>query len=281
VLGAVGLDAGIQIEPGLYVADRIALYTAGEIIDRRGNELPINADIDAFVNAIGIAGALKLPQTSTYLTATVAVPFARVSFNSNDPRASLDRFGLGDLYVEPVQLGWRGPHWDAVVGYAFYVPTGSIEPGGLGGVGLGHWTHEFSLGGTAYFDSARTWILSALLSYDINQRKRNIDITRGQTVQIQGGVGKTLWGFIDVGLASYAEWQVSDDSGADLPPALRGLYDQAFGLGPEIAAFLPRIRTHVSVRYERDVYDRSRPEGQILIGSLSFILWQPPRAVSR
>jgi hypothetical protein len=278
VPGTLGLDAGVQLDPGLYFADRIALYDSGKLIDRFGNPLPIRADIDAFFNAIGIAAAFEIPQVSTYYTATISIPFARVTINTDNPQASLDRFGLGDVYFAPLQLGWRAPHWDAITSYAVYIPTGGTEPGGRSGVGMGQWTHELSLGGTAYFDRARTWTVSALMSYDLNQRKQNIDITRGDTIQVQGGVGKTLFGFVDVGLAGYGQWQVTADSGSALPPVLRGLSDQAAGLGPEIGAFIARIRTRVSFRYERDIYDRSRPQGQILIGSLAFVAWQPRSA---
>ena len=44
--------------------------------------------------------------------------------------------------------------------YSLYIPHGS------GGIGLGQWTHEFSFGGTVYFDRAKTWRFSSLASYD-------------------------------------------------------------------------------------------------------------------
>jgi hypothetical protein len=75
--------------------------------------------------------------------------------------------------------------------------------------------------------------ISGLASYDLNRRARGIDLTRGDTVQFQGGAGKTL-GIVDFGLVGYALWQVRDDRGNDLPESVRGARDRAFGLGPEI-----------------------------------------------
>ena len=221
-------------------------------------------------NGIGIAGTFQVPWLSTYVNAAIGVPIARVTLETDRPEANVDKYGLGDLYVQPLKLGWKLDRLDVVTGYAFYAPTANFEPGGRDGVGRGQWTQQFSLGSTVYFDQARTWQLSALASYELNQRKQNVDITRGATLQYQGGLGKTLFGIVDVGLAGYALWQVTDDHGTDLPPALRGAREQAFGLGPEIAVAIPPLRSRLSVRYEHDIDVKSRPLGQILVIGLTF-----------
>jgi hypothetical protein len=187
------------------------------------------------------------------------------------------RFGLGDLYVQPLKLGWRVSRFDLVTGYGFYAPTGMATLEGFGDIGRGHWTHEFSLGGTVAFDPGRTWLLSALASFDLNGRKRHVDITRGPTIQVQGGLGKTLLRIVDVGLAGYAQWQVADDRGADLPPVLRGGRDRSFGLGPEVGVIIPPIRSRLSARYEWDLAVRSRPKGRILVVGLTLAAWRPAR----
>jgi hypothetical protein len=264
-LGSLGLDAGSQPEPGLYLAGRGLYYAAGELKDRNGNDIPVGLDLHAFASGFGIGAVVKLNPLSTYLSASIGGPIAHVSVSTERPEASIDRFGLGDLYVQPLKLGWRFSRGDLVVGYAFYAPTGRTEPGGLDGVGRGQWTHEFTAGGTLWLDRERTWNVSALASYDLNQRKIAIDITRGDTVQIQGGAGTRVFGFVEVGLAGYALWQVSDDSGSDLPPALRGARDRVYGLGPEVDVTVAPLRTRLTLRYEHDFGVRSRPQGQILV----------------
>src|SRR5690606_1865664 len=44
-------------------------------------------------------------------------------------------------------------------------------------------------GASMFFDSERRFRISALASYDLNHRKLGVDIRRGDTVQVQGGVG--------------------------------------------------------------------------------------------
>ena len=121
-----------------------------------------------------------------------------------------------------------------------------------------------------YFDRAKTWHISGLASYDLNRRKRGIDLTRGDTVQFQGGTGKTL-GFVDVGLAGYALVQVRDDRGNDLPEPLRGARDRAFGVGPEIDITLAALRSRITSRYCRDVAVNARPLGQVMVIGLTIL----------
>jgi hypothetical protein len=270
VLGTLGLLAGSQPGRGVYVSDRFLRYSANELIDRSGHRIPVGLDLDAVANAIGVQVTFPLPWHSIYMNASVGVPAARVGLQTDRPEASIDRYGFGDLYVQPLKIGRKMSQTDIVAGYSFYAPTGHFTPRTSNGVGRGYWTHQFSLGSTVYFDRAKTWHASALASYDLNQRKQGIDLTRGDTVQVQGGTGKTL-GIVNVGLAAYALWQVRDDRGSALPEALRGARDRVFGLGPEVDITLAPIRGRVTLRYCHDIAVKARPLGQILVIGLTVL----------
>ena len=115
-----------------------------------------------------------------------------------------------------------------------------------------------------------------LVGYEIHQPKIGIDVTRGDILQIQGGIGSTVLGIVDLGLAGYALWQVGDDRGSDLPAALRGRRDRVFGLGPELGILMPMLRAKLGIRYTRDFGVRGRPEGQLVVVGLSFRVWAQP-----
>lgn len=276
VPGAVGLQAGSQPEPGIYVADRFLFFRSHDVRDRDGRSIIPGFTLGAVSDSLGVAGSYLIRPLHTYVNAAVSLPIAATSGGSDDPRASLDRFGLADAFIQPLQLGWRWPRVELVAGYAFYVPTGRFEPGGGGGVSRAAWTHEGSLGNTVYFDGARTWYASALASYQQEQRKLGIDITRGAIVQLQGGAGKSLFGFVDAGVVGYALWQVADDTGADLPPVLRGARDRTYGVGGEIDVTIADAHSRVIARYAHDVGARARPAGQILVFEVEWSPWQPP-----
>jgi hypothetical protein len=277
LLGTLGLKAGAQPTTGVYIADRLAIYSAGELFDRRGKRVPGSVDIDALSNAIGVAATYRVPRIATYVNASIGVPISRVSAASDRVEASLDRFGLADVYVQPIALGWRLPHVDLVTGYAFYIPTQRFEPGQGSGVSRAQWAHELSAGGAVYLDRDKSWHLSALASYELHERKLGIDITRGDTVQVQGGAGKTLFKIVDVGPVAYALWQVSDDRGSALPSLLRGARDRNYGVGGELDLTLERIRSRLLVRYAHDFGARSRPQGQIVIVGVSVTAWRLQR----
>lgn len=274
-LGTLGLRAGSQPETGVYVSEQFLFYDADDLFDRRGNRIPSDVRLDAVSNAIGVAVAYRLPRLATYVNAGIGAPVARVIGRSARAEASLDRFGLADVYVQPLRLGWRLPRVDLVTGYAFYVPTGRFEPGPRGGVSRAQWSHELSFGGTVTFDRRATFTLSALGSYELNQRKLGIDITRGDPVQIQGGAGKTLFRLLDIGLVGYALWQVRDDRGSALPPVLRGARDRDYGIGVELGVTVREVRARIGVRYTHDLYVAARPSGQLLLFMLRFAPWQP------
>ena len=71
-------------------------------------------------------------------------------------------------------------------------------------------------------------------------------------------------------------WQVSDDSGADLPPIVRGARDRTYGIGGEIDVTIAEAHSRVIVRYAHDVGARSRPEGQILVFEIQWSPWSAP-----
>lgn len=267
VPGAVGLDAGTQPDEGLYVAARVLRFASSQVNDRAGNAIPIaGLDIDALATAVGFSGTLRLH--GVYLDAALSIPFVKLSLDSDRPEASVDRLGLGNVYVEPLKLGTRWSRVDAVAGYGFYIPTAQ---GARSGVGQPEWAHQFSAGSTVFFDDRRGSRASALVSFVINGQKRGVDITRGDMVLVQGGAGARVFRIVDVGVAGYALWQVTDDRGSELPPQLAGARDQVFGLGPELDVLVPPLRSRLTARFEWDIRAEARPLGTLLLVGITTI----------
>src|SRR5262245_12540941 len=124
-VGSAGLNAGRQPDPGLYVSDRLAYYRATTLRDRGGNVVPTEGlDLDAFANAFGVLMSFDVPSTPLISSVAAAVPLASVRIRSERPESSLDRRGLGDVYLQPVQLGIRSGRVEAMAAYELYLPTG-------------------------------------------------------------------------------------------------------------------------------------------------------------
>jgi hypothetical protein len=211
-----------------------------------------------------------------FLTMAAGMPLAHVSLDfENRPEIGVDRLGLGDPYIQPLRLGWRKPRFDLVTSYGIYMPTGRSSLAGGKGVSSGQITQEFSGGGSVYFKD-RSHFLTALASYQLNTRQRGIDITRGDSVQIQGGIGtKFLGGLTETGIAGYAHWQVRDARGTELPAALTGVRDRVYGIGPEGAVLIKVIQGQIRARYEWDFGVRTRPQGHIFVVGVTFLVHRP------
>jgi hypothetical protein len=278
LLGGTGIDAGVQAEPGLYIAGRVIRFTSSQLRNGQGDVVPLpGLNIDARGLALGVAYTMK-SGGAPYLTFAVSAPAAKLSLTIDDPRVAIDPSGFGDMYFVPLKMGWRWPRFDGVASYSLYAPTGKFEPRSGSGIGRGFWTQQFSLGGAAFFNESKTSRASALVSYDRNGRKRGIDITRGNTVQVQGGAGLGVSRIGTVGVAGYALWQVTDDRGSDIPPAVRGQSGRVFGLGPEVRFVIPKLKLSAELRMEFDFGVRSRPDGTVIAGGLTYVAWQPKKS---
>lgn len=272
ILGTVGLDAGSQPDSGVYLGNRFIYFAADTLMNRHGQAVPVEGlDMQAFANVFGVAGTLKL-EAGPYLSAAFAVPVASVHLQADQPAINIDRQGLADLFIEPLMLGWRLPRLDITSSYSLYAPTGQLNRRGYA---QPQWSQQISVGSTVFFDDERNLRLSALTSYNIYHRKLDLDLTRGDTVQIQGGLGGRFFKLLDIGLVGYALWQVAADTGADLPPALSGQSERVFGLGPELGIAIPQLKARLSARYEWELGAQSRLEGQVLVVSLSMLAWRP------
>ena len=275
--GLSGLDAGRIADPGLYLIDRVVIYEAEELRDRNGNLIPTGPfNLRGRANAFGVSYTTNVSNKSIFLTITVSGPIAQLRLNTgNTPEIGVDRLGLGDPYIQPLRLGWRKPAFDLVTSYGIYLPIGRSALAGGRGVSSGQITQEFSGGGSVYFRN-RSHFLTGLASYQMNSRQRGIDITRGDLVQIQGGLGTKLFRELaETGMAGYALWQVRDDRGSELPSLLAGARDRVFGLGPEGAVRIKTIQGLLRVRYEWDFDVRARPQGHIFVAGVTFLLHRP------
>lgn len=276
VVGTLGLDAGSQSAPGLYVVSLSLFYSSHQVVDQQGVSLPVGLNLHAFGEGVGAVGVIRLPKLATYINFALSLPFASLDLSAARPAIRIATVGIGDLYFQPLKFGWRWSRVDLVTGYGVYAPTGRLEVARQGtSVGGSQWTNELTAGGTIYFDAGRVWRASMLASYDLNSQKQSIAITLGDTLQIQGGVGAHFLDILDLGLAGYAALQTTGDSGSAVSPSARSDRDRAFGLGPELGIAVKPIRSRLTLRYEYDLGVRSGTVGQVLVLAFSVLATNP------
>ena len=113
---------------------------------------PVVLDLDVNVDAYYVAPTVILiPLEVESLNLRYGL-FVQPSFGTASASASLSVLGferefdggewdLGDLYIQPLWLGWHSQHLELSGSYGFYAPIGKYRAGSLDNVGLGYSTH--------------------------------------------------------------------------------------------------------------------------------------------
>lgn len=269
--GDVGLKSGSQPAPGVYLIAPLWYQNDYQgLRNSNGDEIArgLNLDINILTTpAIAVTTKAKLAG------ATLGFQIVPLVMNNRVELAELGRgggqsYGFGDMYVQPINLGWRTKRADFLVAYGLYAPTGA------GDRSLDMWAHEIVVGTTAYLDAAKMWHVSTTGFYEIHQNKRDIDLRVGDILTLEGGAGRSfLKGAANAGMSYVAQWKVTDDSGSDFPARLQKSKGRAFGLGPDISMPIFARGTLiglVGVRYTFEFGARTNFEGRTL--ALSFTL---------
>src|SRR5262249_33690130 len=134
-----------------------------------------------------------------------------------------------------------------------------------------------------YFDKAHRVAAAIAADLELHSKKKDKDLHVGDILTLEGGLGgRFAKGAGAYGLAYYAQWKVSDDSGADLPvvelSTLNLLGKQhLYGFGPELTIPFFAKGTTVglaTVRYFWETGGRSTFEGRALFLAVTLAkLW--------
>lgn len=178
------------------------------------------------------------------------------------------RNGLGDICVEPFLLAWHGARYDAAAGVGLYMPTGRYDEQEAANPGKGMWTGMGTLGGTLYFDDAKTWSASLLSRYEVHSKIEGLDYEPGDDFHFEWGLGKTIAKYYDVGLAGYCQWQTTENKGDQIPYSDK---NRVFAAGPEVVAFIPQIMLFASLRSEWEFGAENNSQGNITSITLTKI----------
>ena len=181
--------------------------------------------------------------------------------------------GFGDLYIQPINLGWHKKRIDYVAGLGVYMPTARYEENADDNLGLGMWSFEAFGGTTYFFDDKKSWHISALASYEIHSEKEDSSARVGDILTIEGGAGKSLLdGALMFGVAYSAQWKLTNDDFDGLLPTGAVGKHHLFSVGPELV--VPVFATEklfglLGARYLFDFDAESTTEGETLVVTLT------------
>ena len=276
-LGDFGLLSGSQSAPGLYLTSFYYRYDSDLLRDQNGDRVTLSPQDPGSIGVNAFAPVLSWVTDVQILGANygamAVLPFANIALAA--PVLGFDlRTGtaLGDLYLQPVTLGWHRDRADFIVGIGLFAPTGRYEDGADDNTGLGMWSFELSGGATVFFDEQKSWHVATTAFYEIHGGTKDSEQRVGDLLSLEGGFGKSFKdGTLNVGAAYYAQWKVTEDD-FGIPGLSFGKH-RVFGLGPELTvpvATRDKLIAFVNARYMWESGARAKTEGTSLVITATF-----------
>jgi hypothetical protein len=275
--GFLGLSSGTQAPPGLYLDNLVWVYPTSTIKDNTGNSINLPGSLTSTADIILVSAVTNYKLFGANVSGSAAFPFIknRIQLNSLNVNTG---FAYTDMFIG-ASLGWHLKRADITAGYNLYIPTGRFSQGGTDNTGLGIWGNEFTIGSTVYLDHKKSWTIAANFGLEFHTDKSGTNINVGDLGTVEGGVGKTFYKkvsgpvpmIMNLGVAGYAQFKVTGDSGSDIPPALRGYKDRVFALGPEFNIYIPKPQLTLLARYEPEFGARNRTQGQTIVFSIVWV----------
>ena len=264
--GTGGLNAGTQAPEGATYANLFIWYPTTKFKDRNGDTAPIDFDLDLLVDINLLAYTTKAKFLGATYGMAIAVPIVNTPVSL--PRLGLNASptGIADLYVEPINLGWKLKKADVKVAYGFSAPTGKFDENGTDTTTTDYWGHQLTFASNIYLTPDKLTHLSLNTNWEFHHKKRHEEVKVGNNMTLEGGLGKIFVKnggkqLIQVGAVGYAEFQLTRDSGAAVPALTAGNKDRVFALGPEFGVILPTKKFNFMVRILPEFGARNRTQG--------------------
>jgi len=263
VPGIEGIKAATLPPEGFYYRMYNVFYNANEYRDNSRNEQSFDASVYCMANRFIYTTSIDV--LGADLAFDVIVPVQYSDINTKGPGGHDHHWGLGDILIEPLVLGWHGDRWDALFAAGAWVPTANYQSDRAGNAGKGFWTFMFTAGGTYYFDEAKSWSASVLARYQTNTEREDSDVTYGDIFHFEWGLGKAINQYIEVGGAGYCSWQVTKDHGNGSTSEK----EQMYGVGPEVIFNIPDWATSVSLRSLWEFENKNATQGNVTTISIT------------
>jgi hypothetical protein len=263
--GMSAMNAGAAPAPGWGYSNLFIANTRDERVGSDGETLTtgeqsVLLDLNTFS-----WGSADIIVAGARFGAAATIILSRNSLESDIEGSLGGGGGLGDLFIQPIILGWTKGQYDWRAGYGIVAPTGQYVAGADDNVGAGYWTHALSSGVTFHLPGERRDALSAFLMYELHDKQETTDVSPGDTLTLDASWMHTVARWTDrraqLGLAGYAQWQLSDKRGPDVTPEEARDHYRVYALGLAVSVGLPGGRSSAAVKLFREFGARSTFEG--------------------
>lgn len=292
--GQVGMNAGILPSPGFTYVNITVNYSANTFNGPNGNAVPVTGSYNVwavenffyYILPLKIAGG-NFGLALGYPTPANGSVVAAIS-NPAAPNLSLAAggSGIGDLWLQPFNLGWHRKRADFQVMDAMMIPTGRYSPGATNNVGSGYFGNHLMTGTTLYVTANKGTSLNLFTDWEVHGTRQGGNgtvTTPGEAFSDEWGAGqvlplkKNLSQLLQLGVIGYDQWQITDNSGTVplgglILPASAIPHYSVHAVGGQITYILAKKNFSPYFKYEHEYAARSHTLGNTLVFGLSITL---------
>lgn len=279
--GQFGLNSGLLPEPGITYGSMTINYSADRLNNSDGNQTPLEGvySVWAIENLFFYVPNKKI-LGGKLMTGIVAPTLANGSVTVTQLGANAGGFGIADIFVQPVTLGWKLKRADLWVADGFVAPTGRYTPGASDNIGSGYWGNQVMNGATLYLAKNKGTSANLFTDWETHGMKEESNIIPGQSFTMEWAFGqvlpldKQMHKLFQAGLIGYDQWQVSNDSGtlsSGLPASSVPHYS-ANAIGFQTNFILPEKNVNFFFKFDEDFSAKARVEGRTFVfgGNYTF-----------
>lgn len=266
--GTAGLNSGIQAPEGFTYANLLIWYPATKFKDQDG-DTPIDFDVNLLADFNLVAYTTKAKFLGANYGMAAVVPIVNTPVSLTRLSLGVSPTGIGDIYVEPINLGWKLKTADVKAAYGFVAPTGKFgDPDET--TTTDYWGHEVTFAVTKYLNATKLTQVSVNTNFEFHHKKRHEDVKVGNNMTVEAGVGKIFIkdegkALLQVGAVGYAEFQLTNDSGSAVPVFTSDNKDRVFAIGPELGLILPTKKFNFLMRFLPEFGARNRTQGITMV----------------
>ena len=272
--GMSALNSGVTPEPGFSYGHMLLFYGRdeskgpdGEVVATGDNSVILAMNSIIWVSPRVVLGGARFSMSAT-------LPLSNNSLTADNVGAISGGGGFADSYYQPFILGWNRPRLSMRAVYGFLAPTGKYSADSNSNVGSGYWTHVLASGQTWRPTPESSWSLSAFQMYEFHTKQKQTNVRPGDTLDLDYSITRTVPvgsdASVQVGLAGYHQWQMTDKQVPGAAPSEARYAVNAMGVAANVA--WPRRGASLGIKYLQEFLNRSTFQGYStqISGSIAF-----------
>ncbi len=246
-------------------------YSASRYADKNGDISNVSENINGWYQQFMFFYVTKAKIIGANYVIGAMLPFATAEKNPSNSYRRNTKLFMADPYISPIGLSWQNPNYQLFGEYRLYLPLGRYNPDNDINIGKGYYSHMISLSGTYFFDDFKFWSASLMPRYEFHGKKDGSGIKPGSYLNFEWAITNSQNRYWDFGVIGYAGFQLSDDTGTNVPPDSHGVKDRAVAIGGEIGVLAPKISTRFAARGNFEIYALDSPVGTMITLDIYYV----------